>query len=284
MGKMGYFIKKIRESKDMTQKELAEGILSESQLSKYEREETDTTEVTFLALLRRMNVSFAEFETLYMKEEDTQQKFIDKFRRAMRKDDIILLNQLKEEESGKFKKDKNVCHQHNEILVTCYINKLSQLKNDKRQLQKIVTYLNSVEDWGRYEISIFGNFIPFLSSNRTHELLNRVHRKSHLYHNSKIYLEIVSRIVLNAIKADIEQGELRLAAELKEMLTEMLDGKSLYYEKAKLNFYAGILEIKKGNINSGTVQAEQFIQFLYSIGEIDQAQGQREYLNLFLLG
>ena len=47
MEKLGYLIKSLRECKGLTQKELSNGIMSISQLSKYERGETDTTDKKF---------------------------------------------------------------------------------------------------------------------------------------------------------------------------------------------------------------------------------------------
>ena len=47
----GEFIKKIRQEKHLTQKELAEGILSKNFLSKFERGESKITSEIFLNLL-----------------------------------------------------------------------------------------------------------------------------------------------------------------------------------------------------------------------------------------
>ena len=47
----GEFIKKIRKEKHLTQKELAEGILSKNFLSKFERGESKITSEIFLNLL-----------------------------------------------------------------------------------------------------------------------------------------------------------------------------------------------------------------------------------------
>ena len=73
----GEFIKKIRQEKHLTQKELAEGILSKNFLSKFERGESKITSEIFLNLLERLNVSLDEFEQLVISKH-SQKEFLQK--------------------------------------------------------------------------------------------------------------------------------------------------------------------------------------------------------------
>ena len=73
----GEFIKKIRQEKHLTQKELAAGILSKNFLSKFERGESKITSEIFLKLLERLNVSLDEFEQL-VTAKHSQKDFLQK--------------------------------------------------------------------------------------------------------------------------------------------------------------------------------------------------------------
>ena len=72
----GYLIKKLRLSKNLTQSQLAEGILSKNFLSRYERGESQVNDSTFLRLLERMNIYFSEFEELFQ-GENSQKEFLN---------------------------------------------------------------------------------------------------------------------------------------------------------------------------------------------------------------
>ena len=57
----GKIIKSIRENKKMTQKELAEGIVTPQFLSQFENNKYDIKLDNFLMILDRLNVKYSEF-------------------------------------------------------------------------------------------------------------------------------------------------------------------------------------------------------------------------------
>ena len=70
----GYFIKKLRLSKNLTQSQLAEGILSKNFLSRYERGESQVNDSTFLRLLERMNIYLVSLRSCF-KERIVRKNF-----------------------------------------------------------------------------------------------------------------------------------------------------------------------------------------------------------------
>ena len=176
----------------------------------------------------------------------------------------------------------NYCHYHNQLLIKLHINKLLNIENDKRDIKKIVDYLYSVEDWGRYELMIFGNFSIFFSPERINEFVSRIDKKSYLFSNSKSFLEQIGRIMLNVIRKDLEEGQYRSASILIDKLEKMLKDTPLFYERLKVNYYKGILMIKNGNVNLGKAKVEQAIDFLIFIGEVERAHDYKKYAKMFL--
>ena len=119
----GEFIKKIRQEKHLTQKELAEGILSKNFLSKFERGESKITSEIFLNLLERLNVSLDEFEQL-VTSKHSQKEFLQKLDTFKSQKDVYLLENLKVEEKQLFQSDRNRRHLHNQILVEAHLQYL----------------------------------------------------------------------------------------------------------------------------------------------------------------
>lgn len=198
------------------------------------------------------------------------------------KKEVSLLNELCMEELELENETGNYCHYHNQLLIKLHINKLLNIENDKRDIKKIVDYLYSVEDWGRYELMIFGNFSIFFSHDRINEFISRIDKKSYLFSNSKSFLEQIGRIMLNVIRKDLEEEQYRSASILIDKLEKMLKDTPLFYERLKVNYYKGILMIKNGHVNLGKAKVEQAIDFLIFIGEVERAHDYKKYAKMFL--
>ena len=143
----GEFIKKIRKEKHLTQKELAEGILSKNFLSKFERGESKITSEIFMNLLERLNVSLDEFEQL-VTSKHSQKEFLQKLDTFKSQKDVYLLENLKEEEKQLFQSDRNRRHLHNQILVEAHLQYLQGKNIDVKQKRVIQSYLLEKEEFG----------------------------------------------------------------------------------------------------------------------------------------
>ena len=154
----GEFIKKIRQEKHLTQKELAEGILSKNFLSKFERGESKITSEIFMNLLERLNVSLEEFEQL-VTSKYSQKEFLQKLETFKSQKDGYLLENLKAEEKQLFHSDRNRRHLHNQILVEAHLQYLHGKNLEVTQKRVIQSYLFEVEEWGNYEWELFGNIV-----------------------------------------------------------------------------------------------------------------------------
>ena len=159
----GYFIKKLRLSKNLTQSQLAEGILSKNFLSRYERGESQVNDSTFLRLLERMNIYFSEFEELFQ-GENSQKEFLNEVIKAKKENDAYLWEVLKKREEEAFEKSKNIRHLHNKILMEAFLAEMDGQTLSKISKRQILNYLFDIENWGLYEIELFWEFHNILFS------------------------------------------------------------------------------------------------------------------------
>ena len=157
MNQYGYLLKTLRKEKGVSQSELSEGILSKNHLSKIERGENDISFQTLLKLLDRLNISLFEFELLLDKTQNNQSTFLKDLSIAVVNNDLYLLNELLTREIELKSKSNNIRHKHNVILLKAYIDKFSNTKFNHHDIQEIIQYILSVDECGRYEISLFGN-------------------------------------------------------------------------------------------------------------------------------
>ena len=230
----GYFIKKLRLSKNLTQSQLAEGILSKNFLSRYERGESQVNDSTFLRLLERMNIYFSEFEELFQ-GENSQKEFLNEVIKAKKENDAYLWEVLKKREEEAFEKSKNIRHLHNKILMEAFLAEMDGQTLSKISKRQILNYLFDIENWGLYEIELFGNFTIFFSPEENHQFVHLLRKKKNHFSSERRYIEIASKLLLNILLKDILLGSKYGDDILKEIkkLSEKVSS------RVKLRSYVG---------------------------------------------
>lgn len=157
---LGKTFKMIRESKGLSQKEVAEGVVSVAQLSRFERGISDVTADVLYICLQNLNVTMDEFQSVYHNFVQPQNTFFQNdisevyLEKNILKLEKILENCKKiEERFSNYKLYKLNTLVVKAILCQC----TKQEKINKKEIQYLVDYLFSVEEWGRYELWLFTN-------------------------------------------------------------------------------------------------------------------------------
>lgn len=264
----GAYIKQLRKSKSMTQKELARGIVSEHFLSEFERGHTKISMDHLMLLLERMNISLEEFAVYLVPDVKTQEEFFDVLLQAVSYEDLYLLEKIRSEQEALYQKSYNVRYRHREILVKAYINQLAHVAQSKEELRLIRDYLFNVDDWGYYELELFKQSSPFLSSSVLHKFVPQLRKKGHLYLSSRLYAESIGMILLEVAYADLQQNHVRDALDSIKLLEELLEKRQLFFMTNRKNFLKGICLIKTGNLTQGLTQVQKSIDLLYEMEEI----------------
>lgn len=281
MNQYGYLLKRLRKEKGLSQSELSDGILSKNHLSKIERGENDISFQTLLKLLDRLNISLFEFELLLDKTQDNQSTFLKDLSIAVANNDLYLLNELLTREIELKSKSNNIRHKHNVILLKAYIDKFSNTPLNQHEIQEIIQYILSVDECGRYEISLFGNFVGFMSLDMRHNLVKIIHRKSQLFYSDKNYIEIFSRILLNVCYADLMDKNFNVAIEVIDIIEKYLNYTELYYEKNQCKFFKGLYLIGTQNKDEGEKLCKKSIEIFYFMNDISKAIEHQKVLKKF---
>ena len=281
MNRYGHLLKLLREQKGISQFDLSDGILSKNHLSKIERGENDISFQTLLKLLDRLNISLFEFELLLDKIQDNQSTFLKDLSIAVANNDLYLLNELLTREIELKSKSNNIRHKHNVILLKAYIDKFSNTPLNHHEIQEIIQYILTVDECGRYEISLFGNFVGFMSSDMRHKLVKMIYRKSQLFCSEKNYTEIFTRILLNVCYADIMEKKFNSAIEVIDIIEKHLNLTELYYEKNQCKFFKGLYLIGTQNKEEGEKLCKKSIEFFYFMNDISKAIEHQKVLKKF---
>lgn len=294
MDDYGFYIRKMRQEKSMTLKDLAHGIVSIPFLSKFERGEHDITISKFIQLLDRLNISLNEFEkTNHLDSGLRQEVFMGKFDEAIRNDDVGLMQELIKQEERNLSLDHNLRHEHNCILLKQWINKLVGLDFEKNQIKTIENYLLNTEVWGFYELSLFGNMVFCLSIDNLVMLSRTAFKRAIQYsklstvrHDYSIIIEniIISILEGHSLKVDknLSREELMQIKELLILAEKSLENSKFYYEKNKLDYLNGLFLIVSGSIQEGENLSREAIALMRRMGNDTIARAHEKELKKYL--
>lgn len=239
--KLGEVIFMIRKSKKMKLKDVSGNDFSSSLLAKVEKGGSDFTANKLLIALKNMNVYLDEFQNIY---NDYSDFYEYKFRQ-----DIMKCYVNRDDKSlKKFQHDwrekvnnfpKNKYYRLDLSVINCAMSMIKGAPIRTEEIEILTDYLESVDDWGRYELWIFGNCLRFFDNNMLDYYGNIILGKTEFYKNIHLNQQIVIRVFLNMIDTWLKKGNLAQAKKYINHLEEMKISIDFMYEKIILQYHKG---------------------------------------------
>lgn len=279
----GNVIQEIRESKNLTQAEVAEGIITPQFLSHFENNKSDIKLETFLLLLDRLNVKYSEF-IVDTKDSNssTQSDFLQQLLLAKQTKNKILLKELVKKENKLFVETNNYRHQHNVLIAQQTLRLTTDCDYAEADTQVIVDYLFKVDNWGYYEMALFGNSIFFLENKHLISFQNIIFSKIKKYGSSLKQKGEFAKIILNMINFNLIHNQLDAAFKLLSELETLLTGTQHFYQENQLNYLKGIYYIKNGETDKGKDLCMKAIEILTHFKQYANANHKQEELEALL--
>ena len=148
----GKTLRKIRKNKQVSICSISDENLSKSQISRFERGESEISCIRLINILDKLNISIEEFMIIHNDDSTRIDKFaklVQYIRKAyseQRLDNIIKLLS---------NSSKYPLNNLEKTMVKSIIHTLdSRIKPEKNEIVKLVDYLFKVEYWGYYEIML----------------------------------------------------------------------------------------------------------------------------------
>lgn len=287
MKKYGETVRRVREQKGYTMQQLAEGILSVSFLSKFERGESDISLSHITRLLEKLSLTFEEF--FYLHEDvgfDRLDYFFDKVEEAYVNRDLDLLTELKEIALEKWEIHGLETFRHNLIMIDVYDSIIRSEKIDFREdsLSFLYTYLFDVEIWGYYELKLYNSTMFLMPPEMVITLSKNAFEKSFRFRKLKKIHKTIIAILINTLTY-MMGGAVPYTEQYKVFLgyLESLDipEDELYIRNSLLQV-KGIYEIKIGNRENGVEMVQKAISIFTDLGSNELAVTTENYLTIVL--
>lgn len=263
----GKVFQAIRKSKHMSMQELADDDISQSQISRFERGESNLTIDKFLVLLRNLSMSFDEFQQIYNRFALTEdEQFQEDLALAFENGNTTQLRSMLKDLDGqiaRFPQKKFL--QINQLVVKAVLAQLANFRLPKEDIETLKEYLMSVEDWGRFELWAFANSAQLYNDATLNLMAAAIIEKTEFYQNITQNKQVMLRILLNLIALWIQRENYRLALKYMTYLEKELNSVDFLYEKLMLRYNKGLYRYKNGD-KSGLVMMRECNDMLQKLG------------------
>ncbi|MBM6615527.1 helix-turn-helix domain-containing protein [Desemzia sp. RIT804] len=279
----GQVLRRLREEKGYSLRQISNGILSTSFLSKFERGESNISLSHFIHVIERMNISLDEFvfSANEYKPSELDQLMSD-IATAYQRNNTSKLKNIMNKEHQKWEEyglDAYLC---NSIMAEAKMLNLQKKEIDKKKREYLANYLFNIELWGNYELVIYANSLTIFPPETVIALSKEVVKKTSMYKLvNKNFVQTLA-ILINTIIVCLETNLLNDALYFILTLENMHMAEKLFYERTLVVFLKGIYEIKKGNKEIGEEISRKAVAIMYTIGSEDLAISHEEYLESIL--
>lgn len=203
-------IKKLRLERGLSQDQLARGISQRSTLSSFENKGAKISYNTLVQYLDRMNVTLEEYQFM-LDDEDVSEK---------RKISKLFFKNLKKNYSPDFEKylqEKayETDNYYYEILRAMYLIIMKRmdisLDIDCHSAKLTLTrYLDSIANWGRFELTIFINTLFIYDNDYIQTHFNRSVKRMKVYVDNLYFNKDMLSFLINGTQLFFERGSKRL--------------------------------------------------------------------------
>ena len=262
--KLGITLRKVRKGKQISLCSVADEHLSKSQISRFERGESEISCIRLINILDKLHITLDEFLVLH-NEDYTNTELFANFVQYIRnqyssqniKNIAALLSDSSHYTLNSFEKTmiKSILHTMDSSIIP-----------SNKELLQLTEYLFKVEKWGYYEITLLGNCVRTINYN-SYFLLTKEMLNNYIYSSlNKTNKRIVTQLAINCLILSVDKEEFSNCTYLITEIKALLDNELNFYEQTVFLYATGYFEFKRHS-DSGIEKMKQAIQVLDILGE-----------------
>lgn len=269
---VGSTLRKIRKGKQITLSAVADKHLSKSQISRFERGESEISCIRLINILDKLNISLDEFLILHDKDYTKTESFVNLVQYIRKQYSSKNIDNIKSLLSVTSSFNLN-SYETTMIKSILYTLDIDVAPSDEELLQ-LTDYLFNVEKWGYYEIILLGNCVRTINYN-SYFLLTKEMIKNYIYSSlNKTNKRLVTQLAINCLIISIDKNKFSDCTYLISEIENLLNNELNFYEQTVFLYATGYFE-HKFELENGAKKAEQAIQIFEFLGE-NQMKSQYE--------
>lgn len=262
--KLGITLRKVRKGKQISLCSVADEHLSKSQISRFERGESEISCIRLINILDKLHITLDEFLVLHDEDYTNTELFanlVQYIRKQYSSQNINNIAALLSDSShytlNSFEKTmiKSILHTMDSSIIP-----------SNKELLQLTDYLFKVEKWGYYEITLLGNCVRTINYN-SYFLLTKEMLNNYIYSSlNKTNKRIVTQLAINCLILSVDKKEFSNCTCLITEIKALLDNELNFYEQTVFLYATGYFEFKCHS-DSGIEKMKQAIQVLDILGE-----------------
>lgn len=262
--KLGITLRKVRKGKQISLCSVADEHLSKSQISRFERGESEISCIRLINILDKLHITLDEFLVLHNEDYTNAELFANLVQYISKqysshniKNIAALLSDSSHYTLNSFEKTmiKSILHTMDSSIIP-----------SNKELLQLTDYLFKVEKWGYYEITLLGNCVRTINYN-SYFLLTKEMLNNYIYSSlNKTNKRIVTQLAINCLILSVDKEEFSNCTCLITEIKALLDNELNFYEQTVFLYATGYFEFKR-HLDSGIEKMKQAIQVLDILGE-----------------
>lgn len=262
--KLGITLRKVRKGKQISLCSVADEHLSKSQISRFERGESEISCIRLINILDKLHITLDEFLVLHNEDYTNTELFanlVQYIRKQYSSQNIKNIAALLSDSShytlNSFEKTmiKSILHTMDSSIIP-----------SNKELLQLTDYLFKVKKWGYYEITLLGNCVRTINYN-SYFLLTKEMLNNYIYSSlNKTNKRIVTQLAINCLILSVDKEEFSNCTYLITEIKALLDNELNFYEQTVFLYATGYFEFKRHS-DSGIEKMKQAIQVLDILGE-----------------
>ncbi|WP_195957030.1 Rgg/GadR/MutR family transcriptional regulator [Enterococcus gallinarum] len=263
-------LKKLRTERNLSQRKLAADISERSTLATFEQKGHRIAFDILYKYLDRLNVTLEEFEYHLTNNQLNEKKQLSKqFHNAYYQHDYDQLAILIDESKTTYQETQDFFYY---LLYSQYylILKKKDFLHTIDETEKIEaaikSYLDKIETWGKFEITIFANLMFLFTDEYILFQIEQLNKQEFYNNLLSLNYHIYSKLLTNAAFLFIDRNQID---HLKQILFYMTKNIPLDNDRIRLmiRYFEGIIAIFHGEIETGKQTITKAIEILHFLGQ-----------------
>lgn len=262
--KLGITLRKVRKGKQISLCSVADEHLSKSQISRFERGESEISCIRLINILDKLHITLDEFLILHNEDYTNAELFanlVQYIRKQYSSHNIKNIAALLSDSSH------YTLNSFDKTMIKSILHTMdSSIIPSNKELLQLTDYLFKVEKWGYYEITLLGNCVRTINYN-SYFLLTKEMMNNYIYSSlNKTNKRIVTQLAINCLILSVDKEEFSNCTCLITEIKALLDNELNFYEQTVFLYATGYFEFKRHS-DSGIEKMKQAIQVLDILGE-----------------
>lgn len=243
---------------------MADDVVSKGMISKFENGTSDLSTKRFFHLLKKLYITPFEFTVVMNHFEPLyDNKFATDLTQSALNNDFAGLKSLADREYARWQNSHSIFDQLNWIMAECVRAEAEKKPlSDKVHLNVLTNYLFQCEDWGNFELVLYGNTMTQLPIETITVFSQTLLDKCSIYIGLTSVYETCINVLLNTIALLIRHGKTQHALKTLAILEQKKLPESFLLERVLLKYYKGILLTQTGQQAEGGQLIDNSLQAL----------------------